>query len=110
VKHSFAFQNVHPDMAHENSLSSKASHQPNFFGLADKESLNYGNEADIQGCAIFFSSKIIKPHLSRGGEEVRLIACREYSLISENKPDHTVVYDKISGFQVLVIEDKKPHP
>ena len=39
-----------------------------------------------------------------------LIACREYSLLSENKPDHTVVYDKISGFEVLVIKDKKPHP
>jgi hypothetical protein len=35
-------------MAHKNSLSSKSS---NFFaGLADKESLNYGNAADIQGC------------------------------------------------------------
>ena len=70
------FQNVHPDMAHENALSSKSS---NFFGLADKESLNYGNEADIQGCvegaivdAIFIANKIIKSHLSRGDEEVRL--------------------------------------
>jgi hypothetical protein len=102
-------------MAHKNSLSSKSS---NFFaGLADKESLNYGNAADIQGCVagaiidtFFIGNKIIEPHFSRGGEEVRLVACREYSLLSENRPDHTVVYDKISGFEVLVIEDKELHP
>jgi hypothetical protein len=74
VKHSFAFQNLHPDMAHENALSSKSS---NFFGLSDKESLNYSNEADIQGCikgaiidAIFIMNKVIKSHLHRGDEEV----------------------------------------
>jgi hypothetical protein len=39
-----------------------------------------------------------------------LVAYREYSFLSENKPDRTVVYDKISGFEVLVIKDKKPHP
>jgi hypothetical protein len=101
-------------MAHKNALSSKSS---NFFGLSNKESLNYGNEAAIQGCvegaiidAIFITNKIIESHLSRGDEEVRLVACREYSFLSENKPHHTVVYDKISGFEVLVMEDKKPHP
>jgi hypothetical protein len=77
VKHSFVFQNVCPDMAHENALSSKLS---NFFGLAVKESLNYGNEADIQGCvegvfidAIFIANKIIESLLSRAGEKSDLL-------------------------------------
>jgi hypothetical protein len=64
-------------MAHENALSSKLS---NFFGLAVKESLNYGNEADIQGCvegvfidAIFIANKIIESLLSRAGEKSDLL-------------------------------------
>jgi hypothetical protein len=66
-------------------MPSHPTHQT-FFGLADKESLNYGNEADIQGCvegaivdAIFIANKIIKSLLSRVGEKSDLLVAESTS-------------------------------
>ena len=74
--------------------------------------LGYFNEADIQSFSyaavtdavdicnqLFVQVKGPKHHLSQR---------REASLLSSNRPDHTVIFDSVSGNSILTIADKIP--
>jgi hypothetical protein len=108
VRHSFALDHVNPQIAGEGVVS-------NFLDIVFKmERLSYDNEADIQAWvhgavldAVFMANALIDA-ISNGSEKHRLETRRECSLLSQNKPDHTVIYDRESGYEILVIEDKKP--
>ena len=113
LKRCFVLDHVHPQIAGERVLVSESS---NFLGVAHKASLSYGVEADIQGWvygaivdAVFLANALIEARSSAGDVKRRLETRRECSLLSQNKPDHTVIYDRESGYEILVIEDKKPH-
>jgi len=113
VQGCFVLDRVYPQIAGERVLESASS---NFLGFAQKASLSYGVEADIQMWvyeavvdAVFIVNKVIEARSSARDVKYRLETRRECSLLSHNKPDHTVIYDQESGYEVLVIEDKKPH-
>jgi hypothetical protein len=77
-----------------------------------KETLKYSNEEDIQVCvhnavndAVYICNAVIE--MSCINPKRRLGFRREASLFSV-KPDHTVVFDSLTGDQILFVEVKRP--
>jgi hypothetical protein len=80
-----------------------------------KEGLQYANEADLQTYiheavldAIYICNQLIAEAAPNGRNVQKLQHRREGSLLSHNKPDHTIIFESISGIDILTIEDKKP--